>query len=354
MKDTTRSSKPDSQGPKSKLAELMIIMRTLAGKPVETELGRNLRKSMSRIQLGKPVTEYTAMAIYGRLKTIAEERGEGKVPPQFPAKSEILAALDALRLGQDVHLADEAAQNGKIPDRWLHVTEVMDEITERLETLRKQLLRGHPYFAHLAAQRMRALIHQFSTDQAALLHGTHVTTPASPDKFGIPGISLTKPGGSLWGFSSLRGFWADSQNHSHELPSLGPYVQKQRDLVRHLGITVRRLFVLSKWELGEFAPILATHEQCGFDVRLVFQDCPKTLRTVGESASVWLNEDYLIQDARLVVMLETCPSLKGHLYERTNVRETITTDPAVVADKVARFQHLWDLALTTTRAFGNR
>lgn len=319
----------------------MTRMHTLAGKPGEAELGASHYRSLNRIRKGHKPADFTVRTLHKLLAGIATERRGGELPTGFPSLTDVLVALDVLRAGPSLPEGIETESAPLQQDPWAPVIEMVDELTAKLHNLKAHWLAGHPYFAKQGAMRLRKLLHDFMRDHALLLGGTHHTTPSDADTFGTPGIEMTRPGGTLDCLSSMVGYWKDTRNRSHLEEEIGPYLAKQRDLVKHRAVTVRRIFVIERADFPDFLPVFATQRRCGLIVRILFRDCPETLLTISPE---WLMEDYLIQDQSLIVMLQPLPHHRDHRYER-DVKETITTDPAVVAERIARFEHLWERSL---------
>lgn len=323
----------------------MTLMHTIAGKPGEAELGASYYRSLNRIRKGHKPTEFTVRTLHKLLANLAAGRRDGELPETFPSLTDVLVALDALRAGSSFTNSGQQNHTQAPHDPWAAVIEMVDELTAKLHNLKAHWLAGHPYFAKHGALRLRKLLHDFMRDHAQMLGGTHHTTPSDAETFGTPGIEMTKPGGTLDCLSSMVGYWKDTRNRSHQPEEIGPYLAKQRELVQHRAVTVRRIFVIDRADHPDFLPVFATQQKCGLIVRVLFRDCPETLLTISPDRLI---EDYLIQDQGLVVMLQPQPHHQNHQYER-DVKETITTDPAIVAARIARFEHLWERALPPER-----
>ena len=192
-------------------------------------------------------------------------------------------------------------------DEFLHKT--IENLTKRVYNLE------HSYFRKWACMKLN----HFLSENNLFFDGTNWTNPHSEDTFGVSGILFTKS--TIKAITSVSNYWED--NFTIE------YLKKQGELVKK-GIDIYRIFILEKDNMDIARPQLEYQRDLGIKVYYIYKDNeyidPK-----------WLEEDYLIQDDKLLVQI-FCSS---HQFSSQNqCDEQITVDVVHVKNKIERFHRI--------------
>jgi len=180
----------------------------------------------------------------------------------------------------------------------------------------------HQYFKEWGLIKLE----KFIDENRDFFKGTNYTTPHSEDTFGIPGLKLTKRFGTIRALSSVKDYWEDD--------FIDDYLETQRILIAEKDVKIQRIFVINKNQLNNVKAIMEYQKKIGIDVFFIF---------IGNDYinSEWLEEDYLIQDDKLLVQIV----IKSHKFNRdASNSELITLKESIVNNRIKRFKRISERA----------
>ncbi len=173
----------------------------------------------------------------------------------------------------------------------------------------------HPYFRKWAGVRLNA----FLDENDGFFRGTNRTNPHSEETFGITGIAMTEH--SVRAITSVSDYWEDG--------FAAEYLGKQSELAAR-GVRIDRIFIIEEGKLAEARKQMEFQKAKGINVYYIVKGNPFI-------DPEWLEEDYLIQDDRLLVQI-FCAT---HRFAGQNSEdELITMDRLTVARKIERFRRI--------------
>jgi hypothetical protein len=179
----------------------------------------------------------------------------------------------------------------------------------------------HPYFQKWAQTKLNFVLSQ----NRDFFAGTNYTFPQAADTFGIEGLKYTKQRGILKAVSVVNGYW-DDVGFTQE------YLKEQEDLIKNKNVTIQRIFVFPQDKKTEFDQLMKLQKEKGIDVRFIHKENPFV-------NAEFLNEDYLIQDDKLLVQI-FCST---YFYnEKEKFSELITIDETKVKEMITHFSRLYE------------
>ena len=195
-----------------------------------------------------------------------------------------------------------------------------NKLYESLQRLHSRVLSlNHDYFKKWACIK----INSFLNENDDFFDGTNHTDPHAEDTFGIAGIQFTEK--NIKAITVVADYWQD--------PFTLGYLEKQAELIKK-GISITRVFVLEKNQYDAAKGLMQYQSERGIDVYYIY----KGNEFIDPA---WLEEDYLIQDERLLVEI----NCKSHRFDSTcSDTETITTSTVEVQIKLERYQRIIERA----------
>lgn len=205
--------------------------------------------------------------------------------------------------------------------RRLHAVPEDPEMHVALRQIKSQVLDlDHGYFR----KWMRVRLEEFLMDNREMLSGNNRTDPHSEETFGVTGLPFTRK--NLKALATVKDYWNDSFTRK--------YLQTQADLIREKQVEITRIFVVAPDRYAAALEQMDYQSKLGIHVYYIKTDNPFI-------DPLWLTEDYLIQDDRLLVQIHRdtqkfCADVSG--------TEEITMEHPKVARKIERFNRLLERA----------
>ena len=178
----------------------------------------------------------------------------------------------------------------------------------------------HPYFQKWAQTKLDLILYQ----NREFFAGTNYTHPHAEDTFGIEGLKYTKQSGVLRAVSVVSDYWEDGFTQE--------YLRVQEDLIKNRKVTVQRIFIFPQEKKSEFEQLMKLQKGKGIDVRFIYKENPFV-------NADYLNEDYLIQDDKLIVQI-FCSTHKFNEKEKRS--ELITINEIKVKEMITHFTRLYE------------
>ena len=193
-------------------------------------------------------------------------------------------------------------------------------LIQTMQRLKKRMFNlDHAYFKKWAYMKLNT----FMSNNESFFDGTNWTNPHSEDTFGISGIAFTQK--SIKAISVVQDYWED--NFTIE------YLKRQGELITR-GVDIWRVFVIEKDKFEDAKAKMERQRELGIKVYYIF----KGNEYIDPQ---WLEEDYLIQDDKLLVQIY-CST---HQFSSQNKsEEQITVDIVTVKNKIERFQRILERA----------
>lgn len=191
-----------------------------------------------------------------------------------------------------------------------------DYLFHTLEKIRGRMLGlDHAYFKKWACMKIDA----FFSENDDFFDGTNWTNPHAEDTFGVSGIEFTK--NTLKAITAVSDYWND--NFTIE------YLQKQGEMVKN-GVKIFRIFIIEPEKYKNAYPQMEYQTKLGINVYYI----EKGNEYIDPE---WLEEDYLIQDDKLLVQIY-CDT--HQFLSQDKSCEQITMDSVKVKQKIERFQRI--------------
>lgn len=192
--------------------------------------------------------------------------------------------------------------------------EALQKIKNNIENI------DHPYFQKWTRTKLEMILEH----NRSLFSGKNYTNPHAEDTFGIEGLRYTRNNGTLKATSVVPDYWLDDFTKQ--------YLKVQEELIRDKKVKIQRIFIFPKAMKKKYIKLMKDQVNIGIDVRYIH----KENKFIYED---WLNEDYLIQDDKLLVQI-FCSTHKCDKGQNEVGNELITIDPIIVREKIERFERL--------------
>lgn len=218
-----------------------------------------------------------------------------------------------------------------IQKKYISQSNKLDVLTRKDYIFKEYYSVEHPYFKHVLQNKIMDLIE--SDEVQTLINGTYVTNPQAQDTYGVNGLDYTEEFGNILFFSSIHDFWDDWRNVKD-----GKYLAKQVELMKYKNVSITRIFSINKSEFEKVKQLMKYQAELGIDVFYIFKD-ESSNQTIQDE---WLEEDYLIQDEKLLVDLVPDNTKEDNHINRT---EVITTKTIIVERKLQKYLHILERAI---------